>query len=56
DQLIVTKLDRLGCNAMDIRKTVEQLTETSISAIAREFKTSRQTILRAKAKLQTPDI
>ncbi|EIH9053284.1 recombinase family protein, partial [Escherichia coli] len=25
-------------------------------AIAREFKTSRQTILRAKAKLQTPDI
>ncbi|EIE5294470.1 recombinase family protein, partial [Escherichia coli] len=23
---------------------------------AREFKTSRQTILRAKAKLQTPDI
>ncbi|WP_249438399.1 helix-turn-helix domain-containing protein, partial [Escherichia coli] len=28
----------------------------SISAIAREFKTSRQTILRAKAKLQTPDI
>ncbi|ECD3968699.1 TPA: recombinase family protein, partial [Escherichia coli] len=24
--------------------------------IAREFKTSRQTILRAKAKLQTPDI
>lgn len=25
DQLIVTKLDRLGCNAMDIRKTVEQL-------------------------------
>ncbi|MED7730006.1 recombinase family protein [Escherichia coli] len=133
DQLIVTKLDRLGCNEMDIRKTVEQLTETgirvhclalggidltsptgkmmmqvisavaeferdlllerthsgivrargagkrfgrppvlneeqkqvvferiksgvSISAIAREFKTSRQTILRAKAKLQTPDI
>ncbi|HAX4823705.1 TPA: recombinase family protein, partial [Escherichia coli] len=30
DQLIVTKLDRLGCNAMDIRKTVEQLTETGI--------------------------
>ncbi|MGD2847495.1 recombinase family protein, partial [Escherichia coli] len=28
----------------------------SISAIAREFITSRQTILRAKAKLQTPDI
>lgn len=133
DVLIVTKLDRLGRNAMDIRKTVEQLTETgirvhclalggidltsptgkmmmhvisavaeferdlllerthsgivrargagkrfgrppvlneeqkqvvferiksgvSISAIAREFKTSRQTILRAKAKLQTPDI
>ena len=133
DVLIVTKLDRLGRNAMDIRKTVEQLTESgirvhclalggvdltspagkmtmqvisavaeferdlllerthsgivrargagkrfgrppvlneeqkqvvferiksgvSISAIAREFKTSRQTILRAKAKLQTPDI
>ena len=133
DVLIVTKLARLGRNTMDIRKTVEQLTETgirvhclalggidltsptgkmmmqvisavaeferdlllerthsgivrargagkrfgrppvlneeqkqvvferiksgvSISAIAREFKTSRQTILRAKAKLQTPDI
>nr|WP_221067848.1 recombinase family protein [Escherichia coli] len=133
DVLIVTKLDRLGRNAMDIRKTVEQLTESgirvhclalggvdltspagkmtmqvisavaeferdlllertysgiarardagkrfgrppvlneeqtqkvleriksgaSISAIAREFRTTRQTILRAKAKLQTPDI
>ena len=33
DQLIVTKLDRLGCNAMDIRKTVEQLTETGIRDI-----------------------
>lgn len=27
---IVTKLDRLGRNAMDIRKTVEQLTESGI--------------------------
>ena len=30
DVLIVTKLDRLGRNAMDIRKTVEQLTESRI--------------------------
>ncbi|HBJ6378735.1 TPA: recombinase family protein [Salmonella enterica subsp. enterica serovar Eastbourne] len=30
DVLIVTKLDRLGRNAMDIRKTVEQLTEFGI--------------------------
>ncbi|EPQ7574392.1 recombinase family protein, partial [Escherichia coli] len=30
DVLIVTKLDRLGRNAMDIRKTVEQLTESGI--------------------------
>ncbi|EPE1202971.1 recombinase family protein [Escherichia coli] len=30
DILIVTKLDRLGRNAMDIRKTVEQLTESGI--------------------------
>lgn len=95
DVLIVTKLDRLGRNAMDIRKTVEQLaaldirvhclalggvdltspagkrfgrppilseeqkqtvTERlnagiSISAIAREFNTTRQTILRVKAGL-----
>ncbi len=28
--LIVTKLDRLGRNAMDIRKTVEQLAESDI--------------------------
>ncbi|MDZ3934433.1 recombinase family protein [Escherichia marmotae] len=125
DVLIVTKLDRLGRNAMDIRKTVEQLTESgirvhclalggvdltspagkmtmqvisavaeferdlllertysreagtrfgrppvlneeqkqkvleriksgaSISAIAREFRTTRQTILRVRAKQQT---
>ncbi|EEY2311102.1 recombinase family protein, partial [Escherichia coli] len=128
-----TKLDRLGCNPMDISKTVEQLTKAgikvhclalggvdltsppgkmmmqvisavaeferdlllerthsgilrargagkrfgrppvlndeqiqrvleqiksgiNISDIAQEFKTSRQTILRAKAKNQTPDI
>ncbi|EJF7937199.1 recombinase family protein [Escherichia coli] len=133
DALIVTKLDRLGCNPMDISKTVEQLTKAgikvhclalggvdltsppgkmmmqvisavaeferdillerthsgilrargagkrfgrppvlndeqiqrvleqiksgiNISDIAQEFKTSRQTILRAKAKNQTPDI
>jgi putative DNA-invertase from lambdoid prophage Rac len=30
DVLIVTKLDRLGRNAMDIRKTVEQLAATDI--------------------------
>ena len=30
DVLIFTKLDRLGRNAMDIRKTVEQLTESGI--------------------------
>ncbi|HHV7361203.1 TPA: recombinase family protein [Morganella morganii] len=30
DVLIVTKLDRLGRNAMDIRKTVEQLAESGI--------------------------
>ncbi|HEI2345154.1 TPA: recombinase family protein [Escherichia coli] len=30
DVLIVTKLDRLGRNTMDIRKTVEQLTESGI--------------------------
>lgn len=30
DILIVTKLDRLGRNAMDIRKTVEQLAESGI--------------------------
>ena len=30
DVFIVTKLDRLGRNAMDIRKTVEQLTESGI--------------------------
>ncbi|EKK6908257.1 recombinase family protein [Shigella sonnei] len=30
DVLIVTKLDRLDRNAMDIRKTVEQLTESGI--------------------------
>lgn len=30
DVLIVTKLDRLGRNAMDIRKTVEQLTASDI--------------------------
>lgn len=30
DVLRVTKLDRLGRNAMDIRKTVEQLTESGI--------------------------
>ncbi|EJQ6101910.1 recombinase family protein [Escherichia coli] len=30
DVLIVTKLDRLGRNVMDIRKTVEQLTESGI--------------------------
>lgn len=30
DVLIVTKLDRLGRNAMDIRKTVEQLSELGI--------------------------
>lgn len=28
--LIVTKLDRLGCNAIDIRKTVEKLSELNI--------------------------
>lgn len=30
DALIVTKLDRLGCNPMDISKTVEQLTKAGI--------------------------
>lgn len=30
DVLIVTKLDRLGRNAMDIRKTVEQLAVSDI--------------------------
>ena len=30
DVLIVTKLDRLGRNAMDIRKTVEQLADSDI--------------------------
>lgn len=30
DVLIVTKLDRLGRNAMDIRKTVEQLAESGV--------------------------
>ncbi|MEM8325639.1 recombinase family protein [Morganella morganii] len=30
DVLIVTKLDRLGRNVMDIRKTVEQLSESGI--------------------------
>ena len=30
DILIVTKLDRLGRNAMDIRKTVEKLTVSNI--------------------------
>ena len=30
DVLIVTKLDRLGRNAMDIRKTVEQLAASDI--------------------------
>ncbi len=30
DVLIVTKLDRLGRNAMDIRKTVEQLATLDI--------------------------
>ncbi|EIU7559069.1 MULTISPECIES: recombinase family protein [Providencia] len=30
DVLIVTKLDRLGRNAMDIRKTVQQLAESGI--------------------------
>lgn len=30
DVLIVTKLDRLGRNAMDVRKTVEQLAESGI--------------------------
>lgn len=30
DVLIVTKLDRLGRNAMDIRKTVEQFTDSGI--------------------------
>lgn len=133
DVLIVTKLDRLGRNAMDIRKTVEQLAESgirvhclalggvdltspagkmtmqvisavaeferdlllertysgiarardagkrfgrppvlnegkkqrvleriqsgvSISAIAREFRTTRQTILRVKARQQIPTV
>ncbi|WP_075336872.1 recombinase family protein [Yersinia enterocolitica] len=32
DVLIVTKLDRLGRNAMDIRKTVEQLADSDIRA------------------------
>ncbi|ENB4497400.1 recombinase family protein [Escherichia coli] len=31
DALIVTKLDRLGCNPMDISKTVEQLTKAGIT-------------------------
>ena len=30
DVLIVTKLDRLGRNAIDIRKTVEKLSELNI--------------------------
>lgn len=30
DVMIVTKLDRLGRNAMDIRKTVEQLVASDI--------------------------
>ncbi|MBO2981453.1 recombinase family protein [Burkholderia pseudomallei] len=30
DVLIVTKLDRLGCNAMDVRATVEALSERGI--------------------------
>ena len=30
DVLIVTKLDRLGRNAMDVRKTVEQLAKSDI--------------------------
>lgn len=36
DVLIVTKLDRLGRNAMDIRKTVEQLaaSDTRVHCLA----------------------
>jgi putative DNA-invertase from lambdoid prophage Rac len=30
DVLVVTKLDRLGRNAMDVRATVEQLTSTGV--------------------------
>jgi putative DNA-invertase from lambdoid prophage Rac len=30
DVLIVTKLDRLGCTAMDVRATVEQLAADSV--------------------------
>jgi len=39
DVLIVTKLDRLGRNAMDVRATIEALGELG---------TSRQTIMRAR--------
>jgi putative DNA-invertase from lambdoid prophage Rac len=30
DVLIVTKLDRLGCNAMDVRATVERITDMGV--------------------------
>jgi putative DNA-invertase from lambdoid prophage Rac len=70
DILVVTKLDRLGRNAMDVRATIEQLELASLGArvhclalggidltssaginvteLAREFKTTRQTIMRIR--------
>ncbi|WP_255448288.1 recombinase family protein, partial [Serratia sp. SRS-8-S-2018] len=40
DVLIVTKLDRLGRNAMDIRKTVEQLVASDIRYSGSQSKTA----------------
>jgi putative DNA-invertase from lambdoid prophage Rac len=34
DVLVVTKLDRLGRNAMDVRATVEQLARSGYACIA----------------------
>lgn len=68
DILVVTKLDRLGRNAMDVRATVEQLASLgarvhclalggvdltspagiNVTELAREFKTTRQTIMRIR--------
>lgn len=38
DVLVVTKLDRLGRNAMDVRAMVEQLANSGIRALSRAWR------------------
>ena len=45
DILIVTKLDRLGRNAMDIRRTVEMLSESEIRVTAWHWAGSTSPVL-----------